>query len=203
MGSLVCVDFCKLNNVSVKDAYPLPNAEELINELSGLQWFSTLDLASGYWQVELDPIDREKTAFTFHKKGLFHFKVMFFGLTNAPATFQRLMEKVLIGILWKICVVYMDDVICYADKFQTAYNNLKIVFQRLREAELRLKPKQCRLFSRSTKFLGHVVSGDGVSPGPEKMEAVRTWPVPQNVTDLRSFLGFFLIIESLSQIFRK
>ena len=129
-----CVDFRKLNNVTVKDAYPLPNAEEVIDELSGSRWFSTLDLASGYWQVELDPIDREKTAFTFHGKGLFHFKVMCFGLTNAPATFQRLMETVLKGILWKICVVYMDDVICYADKFQTAYNNLKIVFQRLREA---------------------------------------------------------------------
>ena len=84
----------------------------------------------------------------------------------------------------------MDDVICYADKFQTAYNNLKIVFQRLREAGLRLKPKKCRLLSHSTKFLGHVVSGDGVSPDPEKREAVQTWPVPQNVTDLRSFLGF-------------
>ena len=123
-----CVDFRKLNNVTVKDAYPLPNAEELIDELSGSRWFSTLDLASGYWQVELDLIDREKTAFTFHRKGLFHFKVMCFGLTNAPATFQRLMETVLKGILWMICVVYMDDVICYADKFQTAYNNLKIVF---------------------------------------------------------------------------
>ena len=185
-----CVDFRKFNNVTVKDAYPLPNAEDLIDELSGSRWFSTLDLASGYWQVELDPIDHEKTAFTFHGKGLFHFKVMCFGLTNAPATFQRLMETVLKGILWKICVVYMDDVICYADKFQTAYNNLKIVFQRLREAGLRLKPKKCRLFSRSTKFLGHVVSGDRVSPDPEKMEAVRTWPVPQNVPELRSYLVF-------------
>ena len=185
-----CVDFRKLDNVTVKDAYPLPNAEELIDELSRSRWFSTLDLASGYWQVELDSIDREKTAFTFHDKGLFHFKVMCFGLTNAPATFQRLMETVLKGILWKICVVYMDDVICYADKFQTAYNNLKIVFQHLRDAGLRLKPKKCRLFSRFTKFLGHVVSGDGVSPHPEKMEAVRTWPVPQNVMELQSFLGF-------------
>ena len=94
----------------------------------------------------------------------------------------------------------MDDVICYADKFQTAYNNLKIVFQHLREAGLRLKPKKCRLFSRSTKFLGHVVSGDGVSPDPEKMEAVRTWLVPQNVTDLRSFLGFSSYYRKLSQI---
>ena len=85
----------------------------------------------------------------------------------------------------------MDDVICYADKFQTAYNNLKIVFQRLREAGLRLKAKKCRLFSLSTKFLGHLVSGDGVSPDPEKMEVVRIWPVPQNVTDFQSFLGFF------------
>ena len=123
----------------------LPNAEELIDELSGSRWFSTLDLASCCWQVELDPIDREKTAFTFHGKGLFHFKVMCFGLTNAPATFQRLMESVLKGILWKICVVYMDDVICYADKFQTAYNNLKIVFQRLREAGFRLKPKKMQI----------------------------------------------------------
>ena len=84
----------------------------------------------------------------------------------------------------------MDDVICYADKFETAYDNLKIVFQRLHEAELHLKPKKYRLFSRSIKFIGHVVSRDGVSPDPEKIEAVQTWPVPQNVTDLQSFLGF-------------
>ena len=147
-----CVDFRKLSNVTVKDAYPLPNAEELIDELSGSQWFSTLDLASDYWQVELDPIDREKTAFTFHGKGLFHFKVMSFGLTNAPSTFQRLMETVLKGILWKICAVYVDDVIFYADKFQTAYNNLKIIFQRLCEAGLRLKPKKCRLFLAQLNF---------------------------------------------------
>ena len=101
-------------------------------------------LASGYWQVELDPIDCEKTAFAFYGKDLFHFKVMCFGLTNAPATFQRLMETVLKGILWNICVVCMADIICYADKFQTACNNLKIVFQRLREAGLCLKPKKCR-----------------------------------------------------------
>ena len=86
-----------------------------MDELSGSRWFSTFDVASGYWQVELDPIDCEKTAFTVHEKGLFHFKVMCFGLTNVPATFQRLIETVLKEILWKICVVYMDDVICYAD----------------------------------------------------------------------------------------
>ena len=89
-----CLDFRKFNNVTVEDAYPLPNAEELIDELSGSRWFSTSDLASGCWQVELDPIDREKTAFTLHGKELFHFKVMCFGLTNAPATFQRLMKTV-------------------------------------------------------------------------------------------------------------
>ena len=97
----------------------------------------------------------------------------------------------------------MDDVICYADKFQTAYINLKIVFQRLREAGLRLKPKICRLFFRSTKFLGHVVSGDGVLPDPEKMEAVQTWPVPQNVTDLRNFLGFSFYYRKFISNFSK
>ena len=185
-----CVDFRKLNGVTKKDAYPLPNAEELIDSLAGSQWFSTLDLASGYWQVELDPEDRQKTAFTFHGKGLFQFKVMCFGLTNAPATFERLMETVLKGLLWKICVVYMDDVICYSPEFQSAYDNLKVVFMRLRNAGLRLKPKKCSLFRRSTSFLGHVVSKDGITPDPEKIDAVKSWPVPRNLSDVQSFLGF-------------
>ena len=120
---------------------------------------------------------------------------MWFGLTNAPATFQRLMETVLKGILWKICVVYMDDVICYADKFQTAYNNLEIVFQRLREAGLRLKPKKCRLFSRSTKFL---VSGDSFRrqsvTRPRKDRSSTNMASSSECYGLAKFFRFFFLL---------
>ena len=108
--------------------YPLPNVEELIDEFSGSRSFSTLDLASVYWQIVLDLVDWAKAAFTFHHKGLFHLKVMCFRLTNCLVAFQKQMETLLKGSLWKICVVYLVDVICYANEFQTAYNNLKIVF---------------------------------------------------------------------------
>ena len=131
-----CVDFRKLNVATRKDAYPLLRTDDLLDELGGNKWFSTLNLARGYWQVEMDPIDKEKTAFTLQGEGLFYSNVMFFGLTNAPATFECLLERVLLGLMWKICVVYLDDIICYGNSFDSALIDLKAIFQRLRGAGL-------------------------------------------------------------------
>lgn len=183
-----CVDYRKLNNVTVKDSYPLPRIEDCLDALSGSQWFCTLDLASGYWQVEMSQEDKEKTAFSTGS-GLYQFNVMPFGLCNAPATFERLMERVLVGLPWHILLIFLDDVIVHAKSFGEALRRLRLVLQRLRSANLKLSPKKCVLFQRKVSFLGHVVSGEGVSTDPSKTEAVSAWPVPSSIGEVRSFLG--------------
>jgi hypothetical protein len=155
-GSLrFCVDFRKLNAITKKDSYPMPRIDDLFDNLSGNSWFSTLDLKSGYWQVKLRSQDREKTAFSIGN-GLWQFTVMPFGLCNAPATFERLMEKVLHQIINKICLVYLDDVIIFGKTFEDSLANLREVFLRLREANLKLNPKKCSFFGRKVKYLGHI-----------------------------------------------
>ena len=172
-----CVDFRKLNAVTKKDSYPIPRIEDLHDRLSGNSWFCTLDLKSGYWQVKLRSQDKEKTAFSVGN-GLWQFTVMPFGLCNAPATFERLMEKVLRPILNKICLVYLDDVIIFGKTFEEMFANLREVLFLLGKANLKLNPKKCSFFSREVKYLGHVVSENGIATDPEKIECVRSWPVP-------------------------
>ena len=183
-----CVDYRKLNSATVKDSYPLPRIDDSIDALSGSCWFSTLDLASGYWQVEVEERDRPKTAFTTGS-GLYQFTVMPFGLCNAPATFERLMERVLSGLPWEVCLLYLDDIIVHAKTFKAELERLRSVFARLREAGLKLSPKKCHLFKKRVVFLGHVVSEEGVSTDPEKIKAVCEWPTPTSASTLRSFLG--------------
>ena len=189
-GSLrMCIDYRALNEKTVKDAYPLPNTSELFDSLSGSQWFSTLDLASGYYQVENTDKAREVSAFAT-RKGLFEWTCMPFGLCNAPATFSRLMDRMLTGLHWQICLVYLDDVIVFSKTPAEMLDRLRIVFQRLRSAKLKLKPSKCHLFQRKVKYLGHIISQDGISTDPDKVESVKHWPVPTNVHEIRSFTGF-------------
>ena len=183
-----CVDYRRLNNLTVKDAYPIPRIDDSLDALGGSRWFSTLDLASGYWQVELDEEAQEKSAFVV-RGGLYRWKVMPFGLCGAPSTFERLMERVLAGLHWETLLVYLDDVIVYAKTVEDELNRLATVFQRLREAGLKLKAKKCHLFKESVLYLGHVVSGEGISTDPEKIRAVKEWPTPTTVKEVQSFLG--------------
>jgi hypothetical protein len=184
-----CVDYRNLNKVTIKDAYPLPRIDDSLKQMSGATWLCVLDLCSGYWQVECHPKDRPKTAFAT-RRGLYQFQVMPFGLCNAPATFERLMETVLAGLQWDICLIYLDDVIIYGKNVDEMIRNLSLVFDRLSSAGLKLKPRKCRLFAREVEYLGHVVSENGISTDPKKIEAVKTWPEPTTVTELRSFIGF-------------
>ncbi|MEW8486667.1 MAG: reverse transcriptase family protein, partial [Candidatus Thiodiazotropha sp.] len=133
-----CVDYRKLNGVTTKDADPLPRIDDSLDQLAGANWFSCLDLNSGYWQVEVANEDREKTTFA-SGRGLYEFKVMLFGLCNAPATFERLMETVLAGLNWKICLIYLDDIIVIGKTFENMVRNLDLVLNKLKEANLKLK----------------------------------------------------------------
>ena len=151
----------------------------------------------------MHPNSKDKTAFISHS-GLYEFNVLSFGLTNAPPNFQRLMNKVLHGLDWKICLIYIDDIIIFSSTFQEHLHHLALVFSRLREANLKLKPSKCKFASHSVDFLGFVVSSDGISPNPDKIEAVRSFPVPTSVKELRSFLGlsnyYRRFVEGFSKI---
>ena len=142
--SRFCVDFRRVNALTIKDAQPLLRIDDTLDVLAGSCWFSTLDLASGYWQVEVDDKDREKTAFST-PFGLYQFKVMPFGLCNAPATFQRLMELVLLGLHWTSCLVYLDDIIIFSKSVNEHLRQLEEVLDRLRGAGLKTKPSKCQL----------------------------------------------------------
>lgn len=184
-----CVDYRKLNALTHKDAYPLPRIEEALTGLKSAQYYSTLDLASGYWQVEMHPRDKEKTAFTT-PFGLYEFNRMPFGLCNAPATFQRLMQRCLGNLVNDSLLIYLDDVIVFSPDFHSHLRHLEEVFQCLYNHGLKLQPKKCHLFQREVTYLGHVISEQGVATDPAKTAAVREWPAPQTVKQVKSFLGF-------------
>ena len=162
-GSLrFCIDLRKLNVRTVKDAYSLPRIEETLDCLNGAQWFTSLDLKSGYWQVELDEESKALTAFTVGPLGFYQCKCMPFGLTNVPATFQRLMESCLGDMHLKWVIIYLDDIIIFSKTPKEHIQRLRGVFQKLHEAGLKLKPKKCEFFTTKISYLGHIVSRDGI-----------------------------------------
>ena len=184
-----CIDLRALNAVTVKDAFPLPKIEQCLDTLRGTQFYSTLDLAAGYWQIEIAPEDRHKTAF-LTKFGLFEHKKMGFGLCNAPATFQRAMQKILTGMLWKQVLVYIDDVFVLGECFETAMSNLHEVLRRFSVNNLKMKAKKCDLFQKEVEYLGRLVSAKGVTLKPGHIELMRKWPIPKTKNELEAFLGF-------------
>jgi transposase InsO family protein len=183
-----CVDFRAVNDITRKDAYPLPRIDDILESLQGVKYFCHLDLASGYWQVRMAEKDREKTAFCV-PGGLWEFLVMPFGLTNAPPTFQRLMNTVLQNHLGVRALVYLDDIIIWGRTMDEMIDNLELIFESLRNAKLKLKPSKCKLFRTTIDLLGHVVSENGISTDPAKTCVIDKWPVPKKVSDVRTFLG--------------
>jgi hypothetical protein len=185
-----CVDYRHLNLKTVKDSFPLPNIADCL-EFVGQQkpeFFSTLDLLSGYWQIAMHPDSIQKTAFKT-QDGLFEFKKMPFGLTNAPSTFQRAMQEVFRGLQWEILLIYLDDVIIFSKTFAEHLKHLTLVFQRLIRANIRLKPEKCKLFQQEVQYLGHILNRNGIATNPELIAVVRDYPRPMSVKELQRFLG--------------
>ncbi|XP_051953222.1 retrovirus-related Pol polyprotein from transposon opus [Xyrauchen texanus] len=185
----LCIDFRKLNSQTIKDAYALPNLEEVFSTLTGSNWFSVLDLKSGFYQIGMEETDKCKTAFVC-PLGFWEFNRMPQGITNAPSTFQRLMERCMGDLNRKQVLVFIDDLIVFSKTLEEHESRLLQVLNRLKEYGLKLSPEKCRFFQTSVRYLGHIVSRDGVETDPAKVEALKTWPKPTNLKELRSFLGF-------------
>ncbi|KZS20370.1 Uncharacterized protein APZ42_012952 [Daphnia magna] len=182
-------------NVTVKDSYPLPRIAGTLSRLEGATFFSSIDFQSGYHQVPVVYSDRLKTAF-ITADGLYQFRTLPFGLTNAPGTFQRAMDIILAGLRWSTCLIYLDDVIIYSATFQQHLERLRLVLGCLSQAGLKLKWSKCSFMEHTLKVLGHLISKEVVAPDPEKLEAVQSFPSPNEghstankVKQVQSFLG--------------
>lgn len=161
---------------------------DILDQLGRSKYYSTLDLAHGYHQIPMDPSDRSKTAFSTDR-GHFEFERMPFGLKGAPGTFQRLMNKVLIGINGIKAFVYLDDIIIYAKDLNDHSQKITEIFQRLRKYNLKLQPLKCEFLRKEVNYLGHQITDEGVKPDPQKISCVKQFPIPRNVKEVKSFLG--------------
>jgi RNase H-like domain found in reverse transcriptase/Reverse transcriptase (RNA-dependent DNA polymerase)/Integrase zinc binding domain/Chromo (CHRromatin Organisation MOdifier) domain/Retroviral aspartyl protease len=188
-GSMrMCIDYRALNKITIKNKYPLPRVDELFDRLRGAKYFSKIDLVSGYHQVRIHDDDIEKTAFRT-RYGHYEFLVLPFGLTNAPATFMNMMQIVFKDHLDDFVIVFLDDILIYSKTKQDHMKHVERVLQLLRENKLYAKQSKCEFFREKISFLGHVISGDGISMESSKVKAITEWPTPNNVQDVRSFLG--------------
>ena len=184
-----CVDYRKLNSITEKDAYPLPRIDDTLESLHGSKYFSTLDLKAGYWQVPVKEEDKKKTAFRTSSGRLYEWNRLPFGLCNAPATFSRLMDYVLTGLSWEICLFYLDDIIVFSRTWEEHLQRLETVFKRLMGQGLTLGASKCKLAAREVEFLGHVVNEEGLRPNPALLDSISKISQPKTVKDVRSFLG--------------
>src|SRR6266540_829503 len=185
-----CVDYKKVNDLTIVDAYPLPVVNDTVDKIGEKKFYTSIDLASGYWQVEVDENSQDIIVFVT-LWGLYQFNVMPFGLINASATFQRLMNYVLHDYLNNFVVVYLDDILICSDTFEEHLAHLRKVFIKLREANLVIKLKKCKFGQRKIKFLGHTIRTDGLRTDPENIEKIINCPVPTDVTGVRKFMGLY------------
>jgi hypothetical protein len=183
----MCVDYHSLNEVAIKKKYHLPRIDDLFDQLKGACVFSKIDLRSGYHQLKIRATDIPKTAF-ITRYGLYEYMVISFGLTNAPAYFMYLMNKVFIEYLDKFNVVFIYDILIFSKNEEEHDEHLRLVLQKLRENQLYTKLSKCKFWLKQVSFLGHIISEGGISMDPNKVKDVLSWNTPQNVSDIRSFL---------------
>ncbi|GBG78046.1 hypothetical protein CBR_g25982 [Chara braunii] len=214
LGELrMCIDYRGLNVVTVKNVEPLPRIDDLLDRVQGAKYFSKIDLKFGYHQIEVHPDDHYKTAFRT-RYGHYEFTVMPFGLTNAPTTFQRDMNDLFKSWLDRFVVVYLDDILVFSKTLHEHQGHLRQVLEKLREANFKINAKKCDWAKTQVLYLGHVLDGGGVKPEDYKIAAIRDWPTPRTLTELRSFLGlanyyrkfvrnFSTIVAPLRRLLRK
>ena len=207
----ITIDFRKLNAITYKDKYPIPNTKDCLQSLTNVQWLSSIDLSNSFFQVGIRPQDRDKTAF-ITRKGQFRLTRLAMGCCNSPSVFSRLMAMVVGGL--KCCLAFIDDTIVFSSSFEQHLKDLQTLFDRFRWANLKLRPSKCRLFQNECEFLGHKVSSAGLSPQEKKVACVQAWKFPETITELRAFLGicsyyrsyvkgFASIAEPLTQCLRR
>jgi hypothetical protein len=201
----LCVDYRKLNDVTIKNKYPLPKIEDLFDQLTGAQVFSKIDLRTGYHQLKIRATDIPKTAFTT-RYGLYEYNVMSFGLTNAPAYFMNLMNKIFMNFLDKFVVVFIDDILIYSKSEEEHEQHLEVVLDTLREHQLYAKFSKCEFWLKEVGFLGHILSAGGIAVDPAKIKTVEEWKAPTTQTEVRAFLGlagyYRRFVEGFSSIAR-
>ncbi|CAI7908869.1 unnamed protein product [Closterium sp. NIES-53] len=185
----MCIDYRALKAATVKNRFPVPRVEDLLNAVQGARVFSKIDLRSGYHQIRVVPEDQHKTAFRT-KRGLYEFRALPFGLTNAPSTFQTLMNTVLSEFLGLFVVVYLDDILIFSKMKEERVQHLQKVSEVLRKEQLYAKQSKCGFFLPEVEFLGHVVSASDIRTNPKKIAAVQDWIASASVKDFQSFLGF-------------
>ncbi|XP_037424582.1 uncharacterized protein LOC119289334 [Triticum dicoccoides] len=208
-----CVDYRHLNAITLKHKYPMPIVEELLDELVGAKWFTKLDLRSGYHQIRIVPGEEHKTAFKVHH-GLYEFRVIPFGLTNAPASFQAAMNKLFAHLLRKYVLVFMDDILIFSATLEEHLQHLQEVFRILHENQFYVKMSKCSFAQQELEYLGHIISAEGVKTDPAKIQSVQKWPTLTNIKQVRGFLGltgyhrkfikdYGVISRSLTELLKK
>ena len=185
----LCVDFRKLNAISIHDSFPLPRVEEALQAVQAAVWFSSFDLAQGYLQMAMEEEDIEKTAFCAGSTGLYEFTRMPFGLTNMGTSLCRLMEMCIGDKQYVTLLFYLDDICIFTEMANQMLDRIELVFSRLKEFNLKIKPKKSHFFHTSITFLGHILSADGVSPNPEKVAKIKDWPTPKTPKEVHLFVG--------------
>ena len=186
----MCCDYRKLNAVTKPQSYPLPRLEDVWDAIGehDTHILSVIDMSNGFWQLAMHPNSIEKTSFVT-PNGQFEWTCLPYGLSNSPVTFMCTVHQALRGLVFKCCVIYVDDVICYSSNMAEHLTHLQLIFDRLNKAGLKLTPQKCQFAAREVKYLGHILSPQGVKPNPEKTAIVDTFPAPRNVKEVRSFLG--------------
>src|SRR4051812_7680061 len=196
----LCVNYRALNKITIKNRYPLPRIEKLMDRLAGAKYFSKVDFYSGYHQIRIKQEDIHKTAFRT-RYGHYEFLVLPFGLTNAPATFRTLMNDIFKEYLDKFVIIYLDNILVYSKTEEDHLRLLQTVLRTLRKHKLYVKAKKCKLFKTKVKYTGHYIWAEGITVDPQKITTIKKWPVPTNTSEVRSFLGLTSYYQKFVQGF--